>query len=68
MVLGGKNAPYWKKMISSPLQSPLLRPPTEDSPYHVDDSGGKGVTIYVIDDGFDIDHPVSASDRHRRSI
>jgi hypothetical protein len=65
---GGKNAPYWKKMISSPLQNPLLRPPTEDPPYHADDSWGKGVTIYVIDDGFDINHPVSASDRHRRCI
>lgn len=56
---GGENVPYWKKMISSPPQQPLARPPSQDPPYAADDSLGRGVTIYVLDDGFDITRPVS---------
>ncbi|OAL01554.1 subtilisin-like protein [Phaeosphaeriaceae sp. SRC1lsM3a] len=51
------NAPYWKKMISSPFRQPPLQPPSMDPPYLVDDSGGEGVTIYVLDDGFDLSQP-----------
>jgi hypothetical protein len=56
---GDRDAPYWKKMISSPFQDPLLRDPSQDPPYVTDDSEGKGTTIYVLDDGFDINRPVS---------
>lgn len=52
------NAPYWKKMISSPFKQPPPQPPANDPPYTADDSGGKGTTIYVLDDGFDISQPV----------
>jgi subtilisin family serine protease len=58
-ITGGENAPYWKKMISSPFRQPPLRPTAEDPPYAADDSGGRGTTIYVLDDGFDINSPVS---------
>jgi hypothetical protein len=58
-ISGGENAPHWKKMISSPFQQPPLRPTSEDPPYAADDSGGRGTTIYVMDDGFDINSPVS---------
>ncbi|KAH7089519.1 peptidase S8/S53 domain-containing protein [Paraphoma chrysanthemicola] len=51
---GVSNAPYWKKMISSPFQNPLLRAPAQDPPYLADDADGRGITIYVLDDGFDI--------------
>ncbi|KAH7073921.1 peptidase S8/S53 domain-containing protein [Paraphoma chrysanthemicola] len=59
---GGEEAPYWKKMISSPFQDPPLAPPEKDPPYAADDSGGEGVTIYVIDDGFDLSQPALAAD------
>jgi hypothetical protein len=58
---GDNNAPYWKKMISSPFQDPLLRGPSQDPAYVADDSGGRGTTVYVLDDGFDGTSPVSAS-------
>lgn len=58
LLLEDRNAPYWKKMISSPYQSPLLQPPSQDPPFLTDDSGGKDTTIYVLDDGFDINQPV----------
>ncbi|KAF1995006.1 subtilisin-like protein [Amniculicola lignicola CBS 123094] len=45
-------APWWKKMISSPPDQRLN--PSKDPIHKVDDSGGKGTTIYVIDDGFDL--------------
>jgi hypothetical protein len=59
-ISGGEAAPYWKKMISSPFQKPPLSPPSQDPPYAADDSGGAGVTIYVLDDGFDVHQPVSS--------
>jgi hypothetical protein len=52
------NAPYWKKMISSPFRLSPLQPPSQDPPYLADDSGGRGTTIYVLDNGFDIGLPV----------
>ncbi|KAF2445923.1 hypothetical protein P171DRAFT_276181 [Karstenula rhodostoma CBS 690.94] len=47
------NAPYWKKMLSSPYHQ-IPNPPSEDPGYRADESLGRGVTIYVVDDGFDI--------------
>jgi hypothetical protein len=52
------NAPYWKKMITSPWKAPPLPPTSDDPPYAADDSGGRGTTIYVLDDGFDLSQPV----------
>ncbi|KAF1963807.1 subtilisin-like protein [Byssothecium circinans] len=54
------DAPDWKKMISSPPRDDF-RPPSQDPPYLADDSGGKGTTIYVLDDGFDIHFPELAA-------
>lgn len=54
------NAPWWKKMISTPppeANAPLPNP-ANNPPYLADDSGGRGTTIYVLDDGFDVDLPV----------
>jgi hypothetical protein len=56
-ISGGQNAPYWKKMISSPFRNPP-QPPSQDPPYAADDSGGLGTTIYILDDGFDLSSPV----------
>jgi hypothetical protein len=56
-ISGGENALYWKKMISSPLPHPSLEP--ADEAYASDDSGGRGATICIIDDGFEISKPVS---------
>ncbi|KAH4116500.1 hypothetical protein HBH96_142430 [Parastagonospora nodorum] len=56
------NAPYWKKMISSPWKAPPLPPTSDDPPYAADDSGGRGTTIYVLDDGFDLSQPNLAAD------
>jgi hypothetical protein len=55
------NAPYWKRMISAPPRDVNLpdSDPTRDQSFLADDSGGRGTTIYVLDDGFDIDLPVS---------
>lgn len=53
------DAPYWKKMIGSPPQDPVERDPSQDPPYMRDDSLGRGTTIYIIDNGFDDQHPVS---------
>ncbi|KAF2878051.1 peptidase S8/S53 domain-containing protein [Massariosphaeria phaeospora] len=53
------DAPWWKKMISA-LPRDVNQPnsdPSHDPPYLTDDSGGKGTTIYVLDDGFDLDLP-----------
>jgi hypothetical protein len=52
------GAPYWKKMIASPFRQPPLQPTANDPPYLADDSGGRGTTIYVLDDGFDRSQPV----------
>ncbi|KAF1918124.1 peptidase S8/S53 domain-containing protein [Ampelomyces quisqualis] len=57
LLSGGENAPYWKKMISSPFHNPPLKPTSQDPPYAADDSGGVGTTIYVLDDGFELDQP-----------
>lgn len=54
-----RDAPYWKKMISSPYQDPLQRDPSQDPPYVRDDIEGRGTTIYVLDDGFDLSYMVS---------
>jgi hypothetical protein len=53
-------AHYWKKMISSPFLDPPTSP-SQDPPCVVDDSGGRGTTIYVIDDGFDVNSKVAAN-------
>ncbi|KAL1597255.1 hypothetical protein SLS60_008839 [Paraconiothyrium brasiliense] len=59
------NASSWKKMISSPPLSQIPKPPSQDPDYVADDSLGKGVTIYVIDDGFDINlDDLSGRGRH----
>jgi len=50
-----KDAPYWKKMIGSPFQPVFQSEPKDDPPYMHDDSEGKGTTIYVLDDGFDLE-------------
>jgi hypothetical protein len=54
-----RDAPYWKKMISSPFQEPLQRDPTQDPSYVRDDTQGRGTTIYILDDGFDLSYKVS---------
>jgi len=54
-----RDAPYWKKMISSPFQDPLQRNPSQDPPYVRDESQGRGTTIYILDDGFDLNSAVS---------
>jgi hypothetical protein len=51
------DAPYRKNMLSSPPRNPP-QPPRNDPAYQSDDSGGKGTTIYVIDNGFDLSIPV----------
>jgi hypothetical protein len=52
------DAPYWKKMISSPFKQPPLQPTADDPLYVADDSGGRGTKIYVLDDSFDLGQPV----------
>jgi hypothetical protein len=55
------NAPYWKNMIGAPpcdITGPNSGPPSDPS-YLADDTGGRGTTIYVLDNGFDITNPVS---------
>jgi hypothetical protein len=61
------NAPYWKNVISSPYMM-IPKPPSLDPPYVADDSAGRGVTIYVIDDGFDLNLEVRPDphDQHER--
>lgn len=49
------NAPYWKKMISAPPRDDFQ---ASDPPYKADDIGGKGTTVYIIDDGFDVGQSV----------
>lgn len=46
--------------MSSPPRDPP-KSPAEDPPFVADDAGGQGTTIYVIDDGFDINSEVSRS-------
>jgi hypothetical protein len=58
-MLKDANAPYWKKMISNPWKQPPLYPTADDRPYSADDSGGRGTTVYILDDGFDLSQPVS---------
>jgi hypothetical protein len=53
-----QEAPYWKRMISSPFRKPPLLSTDLDPQYVADDSGGIGTTIYVLDNGFEITHPV----------
>ncbi|RYO14266.1 hypothetical protein AA0111_g12041 [Alternaria arborescens] len=52
------DAPWWKKMLSAPPRDIDVADsgPQFDPPYLADDSLGKGVTIYVLDDGFDTDN------------
>ncbi|CAN9246658.1 unnamed protein product [Alternaria alternata] len=52
------SAPWWKKMLSAPPRDIDIADsgPQFDPPYSADDSLGKGVTIYVLDDGFDTDN------------
>jgi hypothetical protein len=54
------DAPWWKKMLSAPPRDIDIvdSGPQFDPPYLADDSLGKGVTIYVLDDGFDTDNVV----------
>lgn len=49
------DAPWWKKILSAPPRN-VDEPrgtPKDDPPYLAEDSGGKGTTIYILDDGFD---------------
>jgi hypothetical protein len=50
------DAPWWKKVLSAPPRSvdDANGTPKDDPAYKADDSGGKGTTIYVLDDGFDM--------------
>lgn len=59
-----ENAGWWKKMISAkpPSEDHPLTDPSEYPPYKADDSGGRGTTIYVLDNGFDLDLPDLAAD------
>lgn len=52
---------WWKKMLAAPPPAAGQPIPNPDNyfPYLADDSGGKGTTIYVLDDGFD-EIPVSS--------
>lgn len=57
------GAPWWKKIISAPphdINVPDSGPPF-DPPYLADDTLGRGVTVYVLDDGFDIGNVVRLS-------
>ncbi|KAF2011878.1 subtilisin-like protein [Aaosphaeria arxii CBS 175.79] len=51
-----QNAPWWKRILSSPPTSPL-NPPHRDPGYLADDSAGEKTTIYIIDSGFDLSIP-----------
>jgi hypothetical protein len=55
------GAPWWKKMLSAPPRdvNAANGGPSHDPAYLADDSGGKGTTIYILDDGFDLDNAVS---------
>ena len=57
------GAPWWKKMLSAPPPRPngAFRTPFDYPEFLADDTGGIGTTIYVLDDGFDVDLPVSTS-------
>jgi hypothetical protein len=61
-----QEAPYWKKMISSPFRKPPLLPTDQDPSYAADDSEGRGTTIYVLDNGFELTRPVSIFLMHSR--
>jgi hypothetical protein len=52
-----QNTPYWKKMIAQPPAVPPNAAPPLVSV--ADDSGGRGTTIYILDDGFDLNLDVS---------
>jgi len=57
------DAPWWKKILSA-LPRDIDGPnsgPEFDPPYLVDESLGRGVTIYVLDDGFDVSNAVCTS-------
>jgi hypothetical protein len=46
-------SPYWRKMMAqAPPKTPGGNPPKVE--YLYDDSGGRGTTMYVVDDGFDL--------------
>jgi hypothetical protein len=63
-ILGpNSNAPWWKKMLSAPPRTitEANGTPRNDPDYREDDTGGRGTTIYVLDDGFDTDIPVRRS-------
>ena len=50
------SAPWWKRMLSADPRN-INQPnsdPTHDPTYLADDSKGRGTTIYVLDDGFDL--------------
>jgi len=49
-----KQAPYWKKMLSSKYY------PVQDRAYKRDESEGRHTTIYVVDNGFDRSFEVRA--------
>jgi hypothetical protein len=60
-LVSDSSAPWWKKMLSAPPRD-ISQPdsdPSHDPQYLTDDSGGKGTTVYVLDDGFDLSLPVS---------
>jgi hypothetical protein len=59
-LIGDGAAPWWKNMLSAPPRTitEQVGAPRDDPFYIRDDSGGRGTTIYVLDDGFDIDIPV----------
>ncbi len=50
------SAPAWKKMLSAPRRDITggNEDPTHDPIFSADNSGGRGTTIYILDDGFDL--------------
>jgi hypothetical protein len=48
------NAPWWKKMLSAPPRTiaEANGMPRNDPDYREDGTGGRGTTIYVLNDGF----------------
>ncbi|KAJ4346527.1 uncharacterized protein N0V89_010458 [Didymosphaeria variabile] len=51
-IVSDEAAPWWKRLISASERERGRS--LDDLPYLADDSGGRGTTIYVLDDGFDL--------------
>ncbi|KAF2676630.1 subtilisin-like protein [Lentithecium fluviatile CBS 122367] len=70
-LISDPDAPWWKKMISAPpvdVNQPNSHPDSYP-PYAADDSGGRGTTIYILDDGFDLALPdLAANGRTVESV